>query len=430
MDSALVHNAVLSALVLLPYPIGYITRKIPQPFLRRVFLFTLGIGFCYLLYGTSFYIVVCGCVFAWAIMHLPGTLCLSGISIPIIGIFWIHWKRLGNVGDWKSDLSGLIMFSAVRVWTTIMNVYDNQRNPKRDYWKNFKISPPPLVKFLVYIFSPIGLISGPILPYSAFEEIINQQSSDEEIKKDLKDGVNTYIYALIAMVIYGSSLILFPTNLIISPEFAAKPYIIRFIISVLYSAFHTSRYVFAWLGAEAGLRSIGSMNLPNLDPNHCRSFRPESFFTIRHAGGLVNEWNHSIHIFLKENIHCRVLALGGPNIVARILTFAFSAFWHGFYPGYYMYAVIVMVFGALDGIRYKVTKPVFTRLLGEKGCFIFDCIHTQCMNYFNGTTWDLLWLEPCIRFHKIMKFIPILYEILLIVVCSLIPKKHETKKEE
>ena len=439
VSEALLHNILLCFCVLSEYPLGIISRKLHNILLRKIFHLLAGLVICYIIYKLEFLLVAAGLLCVWVTLHFPGNLRLVTIIIPISGIFWIHMKRLGKIGDWRSDISGLIMFSSLRTILLTFNIFDGKKKVvKRKQWENMKLEyVPNIFDFFVYMFSFTGTFSGPLLPFNIFIKTLELKADEKEEKEDMINGLKAYGLTFIYSICSAVTVFLFPTKMIISDPFYEKPYLIQIVLSVLYSLFHTTRYMFAWTGCEAALKAQGATRFPELfDPEYCRSFRPEVYFTQRNMGGLVNEWNHSVHFFLKECIHTRVLAIGGGQLLARMLTFLFSAFWHGFYPGYYIYAFAVMTNGIIDGYRMKLTTPLLTKLFGQKFTVVFDCVYTQFNNYYQGATWDLLWAEPVLSFFRRTKCGPFIFEICLIFVGYLYrmfgprPPRAQKKPEE
>jgi hypothetical protein len=401
------------------FPLGIISRKLHNLLARKIFHLIAGLVICYVIYKFEFLIVIAALLCVWVTLHFPGYARLLTILIPLGGIFWIHKKRLGTIDDWRSDVSGLIMFSSLRTILLTFNIFDGKKKEvKRKQWENMKLTfVPNLFDFFVYMFSFTGTFSGPILPFNIFIKTLELEADEKAEKEDIANGAKAFGLTFIYAVCSGLSTFLFPTKMIISDPFYENPYLVQILLSVLYSFFHTTRYMFAWTGCEASLKVQGATRFPDLfDPEYCRSFRPEIYFTQRHMGGLVNEWNHSVHFFLKECIHTRVLALGGGQLLARILTFLFSAFWHGFYPGYYIYAFAVMTNGIIDGYRLKLTTPLLTKIFGSKFTFVFDCFYTHICNYYQGAIWDLLMAKPVIEFFRRTKCGPFIFELCLIFI--------------
>jgi lysophospholipid acyltransferase len=68
---------------------------------------------------------------------------------------------------------------------------------------------------------------------------------------------------------------------------------------------------------------------------------------------LLRAWNHQVHLWLKFYVQCRLVDPGQRATFAQsMITFIVSAFWHGFYPSYY----IMFFFAA---ILSEVNKDIF-----------------------------------------------------------------------
>jgi len=430
--SPFIHNAILFSAVVGALPLSFISRRIPNLNWRKFYHLFVGVVFCFLLYQRDFLYVAFGQLLVYFIMYLPGRWCLLGILIPISGIGFIHWKRLGNVDEWRSDISGLIMFSSIRLWTTIFNIFDGRRKVERPQWKYAALEKvPSLFDFYVYLYNFIGLFSGPVVPLKAFLKVLEVNPKDDKENKSIKkDSLLCLGKCLFFGVCYGVCMMYFPNQKIISEPFQSYNYFIRFFYSVFFSFEHTTRYIFAWLGAEAGFIYMGCKLVEDFDTENFRSFRPKEYFSVRTVGDLTLEWNRSVHVFLKEYLHVRVISIGWHPLIAKLLTFLFSAYWHGFYPGYYIYAFLMVFISIIDQYRIKWTTPLFEKLLGKKIAFLFDCIWTQSLNYYASAGWDLLWFSHFLTFNKNMMFLPYVFEVLLVIIgYQARPYMRKNKKE-
>ena len=64
---------------------------------------------------------------------------------------------------------------------------------------------------------------------------------------------------------------------------------------------------------------------------------------------MIQHWNHMIHIWLKHYVYFRTLTPGQkPTLYNNIATFIVSAFWHGFYPFYYVMFFFCALLGELS----------------------------------------------------------------------------------
>lgn len=64
---------------------------------------------------------------------------------------------------------------------------------------------------------------------------------------------------------------------------------------------------------------------------------------------IISEWNVSTNRWLNQYIYQRL----GRTFYANLTTYLVSAFWHGFYPGYYVTFVSGALYTALTRLIYK-----------------------------------------------------------------------------
>lgn len=73
---------------------------------------------------------------------------------------------------------------------------------------------------------------------------------------------------------------------------------------------------------------------------------------------MLNNWNISTHHWLKYYTYIRLTPPNQkPTTKARLITFCVSAFWHGFYPGYYVFFVSLnFIQDITTGLRRRLRK--------------------------------------------------------------------------
>ena len=423
LDSAFFGITILSE-----FCISIFIRKLCVPKNRIYFHLFFGIVFCLVLYGKMFLYVFLGCLLSYVLLYLPGFLCLLASIPPACGLIWVHFYKLFHAQDWKSDLSGLMMFSVLRVLSLSFNVFDGRKKEiKRKQWKDVSLpAPPNFMQYISYLFGYNGLYTGPILPFKDFIRTCNLESTNEEIYNDIKSGIPNYVSGVILLIIYIIGVSIVPISYILSDEFQQINILLRFIISIVLSFVHTSRYIFAWVSAEAGWRALGAARV---NEEYVSSIQLKVYFQTRRLSLLPNEWNRSIHFILKEYFHVRLISVGVPASIAKFATFAVSAAWHGFYSGFYVFALMEVIFGILDNFRYKWFTPLLSTLFGEKISFTFDIVWVQCINYFLGAPWDLFFAVYYFRFYRIMNYLPAILYAIILPVGYIFRKKKSAKTE-
>jgi len=111
-------------------------------------------------------------------------------------------------------------------------------------------------------------------------------------------------------------------------------------------------------------------------------------------------WNHQVHLWLKYYIGGRITDKDArPTFGQNMVVFLVSAFWHGFYPFYYVTFVLLFVetevfkdlFKARKYLFYKmVPNPLVRHIIANQATLI-------CLDYL-GTTFNALTFENGLKF--------------------------------
>ena len=120
----------------------------------------------------------------------------------------------------------------------------------------------------------------------------------------------------------------------------------------------------------------------------------------------------SISKWLRSCIYLRAIEAPMPRILekkiahrqyATILTRFVSAFWHGFYPGYYLAFFSTVLQSEADSIARKYIKPLFLKGNSTSPSWVFTLggkIHTAlCLNYY-GAAFLVLSASSALRVWK------------------------------
>lgn len=97
---------------------------------------------------------------------------------------------------------------------------------------------------------------------------------------------------------------------------------------------------------------------------------------------MLRFWNHQVHLWLKFYIMARISTPGKrPGMFESMSTFIVSAFWHGFYPFYYVmfFFAAILVECAKDMFKARAlfgSIPPFARTI------IANFLSLFCLNYF------------------------------------------------
>jgi hypothetical protein len=221
-----------------------------------------------------------------------------------------------------------------------------------------------------------------------------------------------------------------PNAMIEWPEFHAKPWLVRWLLSSVMSAARNTRYSCAWLISEAGFRTLGADRLDDFDFEDWRSIRVTKFYTALCVATLATEWHHNIHRVLKEILYVRLLVLGVSKPIGIVATFAFTAYWHGFYSGYYLFSMLEVIMSPFDECRLRRFSPLLEKIIGAKATRIVNIVFIHVFNHWMGAPWDLYWAERYWRFYKSMYFGPMILVIVLAAIGFVFGPKPPRNQEE
>lgn len=151
----------------------------------------------------------------------------------------------------------------------------------------------------------------------------------------------------------------------------------------------------------------------------------------------VKSWNMSVQSWLEKCIYVRYRTpeeyKKNPSARSRgqLLVLLTSAFWHGFYAGYYLsFFFWFHIINITNTIFRWTQKNAFIdslfRKTGIVGRFIAWAVVSLSLTYF-GTYFQLLSFPNCYSFMKSSYFIPNIVLVILSLTIPLVPIK-DTKK--
>ncbi|MES1910815.1 MAG: hypothetical protein MHM6MM_003344 [Cercozoa sp. M6MM] len=155
--------------------------------------------------------------------------------------------------------------------------------------------------------------------------------------------------------------------------------IVQIVFTALAVSLYRWKYYFAWYLAEAGCVAAGfGMRLVPAEADNDEANAPLVAVWDRSSNGnllraelaqsvpaLTSNWNVSINAWLKDCVYLRVQRPSFMKGVmshkgfATMATRVTSAFWHGFYPGYYLFFVSSALLSAADGVGRATLRRFF-----------------------------------------------------------------------
>merc|ERR1712071_501525 len=146
---------------------------------------------------------------------------------------------------------------------------------------------------------------------------------------------------------------------VLSAAMLAKPFLYRYAYSWISLFFIRGKYYFAWKNAE-GANNIWHAGFNGFDDKgeskgwtNCSNMDIITFETAPNIKTFSAAWNKRTAHWLAHYVYMRT----GGSLAA---VYSMSAFWHGFYPGYYMFFLSVPLPSFCDRLAKKKISPYFS----------------------------------------------------------------------
>ncbi|KAJ2021800.1 Lysophospholipid acyltransferase [Coemansia sp. IMI 209128] len=358
--------------VLLSYVLAHLFRRIPStnPTARHFFSIVstvLLFGLVQEQYLGLMHLTV-GSLVIYALMRL-----LKGSLMPkvvfLVAMLHMSYSQLRR--QWVEqasedkqvsfDYTGAQMIFVIKVTSLAFCIFDGQK-AKEDaaslsaYQRKNAIAAdntPSLLEYLGYVFFFPGFAVGPSFEMSTYRRMISFDSSAHRRQLNT-NAYTTLLVGLFWMVVYIVYNPTFSFLHLATTEFQHKGVIAKAVYLCTTGIVARAAYYTAWKMSEgacvlAGLgfdgfdESDGSARWMDISNVHIGSV--ELGTSIRE---LIDGWNIGTNTWLRHHVYLRIMSSTqsakhvsqSSSAAATAMTFMVSAWWHGFYPGYYLTFVI------------------------------------------------------------------------------------------
>ena len=254
------------------------------------------------------------------------------------------------------------------------------------------------------------VLAGPSCTYTEFMEFIDGSNMKGFKGSDMiplmtvtKKVVMAYVF--LACMVLGNSVV--STQTCIDPKFTSETSLVAKIVFgyfvVLAAKF---RYYYAWMFADGVVNAAG-MGFNGYDENgkalwdKFTNIKPKHIEFATNVRGFLRNWNILTERWLKRIIYDRS-SNQQYGVLATSLT---SAFWHGFYPGYYLFFISVG-FMNLSSRKARRSFHAYFQNSKEKKIFydILTWLTTHSMAVYIGMPFLLLQLDSGLIHWRSMYF--------------------------
>jgi hypothetical protein len=368
------------------YPLGLIMRSIPHGMPRHLFSFLLGAFLLQFTLGLQWIHHLISSLVAYAmILMLPRKTLKT--ALPVFAMVYMcagHLHRqYTNYLGWDLDFTGTQMVLTQKLYMIGFNLYDGELLAKgsddRAAKKCAKFAlkdAPSLLEFLGYTFCFSSLLAGPATEYSIHLGAITgslfktPDGKQGKVPSNIIPTLWPLFQSLLCLGVFvvgsGAFPILDPedpqknTPLILTEKFMENPWPYRYLYCWVGLLAIRFKYYFGWKNAS-GANNIWYAGFDGLDEKgeaigwaNSDNMDILGFELAPDVQTMTKNWNKKTSDWLTRYVYIRT----GGNLAAVYST---SAFWHGFYPGYYFFFLSVPLVTFCDRLAKKKLSPMFSK---------------------------------------------------------------------
>lgn len=432
------------------YPLGLIMKMLPYGKMKHLFSFLLGVFLLQFTIGKQWIhhvitTLVCYAIFLIVPIHHAKKIVPVFIMVYVtLGHF--HRQYMNYLG-WDMDFTGSQMVLTMKLYSLAYNLYDGKVLAEGTADKaSKKCAPyavdklPGIIEYLGYTFCFANVLAGPAYEYKSYSTACDGSKLFDKNGKPLGKipscvypTLKAFFISLLCLVTFvvgnGKFPLLDPNDpqvnlpMVLKPEFLTNPWLKRYLYAWVSLFFVRQKYYFAWKNAEganniwyAGFEGFDSEGKP-LSWENSNNVDIFEFETASNVKSLTAAWNKKTANWLGRYVYIRT---GG----SLLLTYGLSAFWHGLYPGYYMFFMSVPILTACERLGRKKISPYFSsKKWSPYGIFSIFC--TQFLVEYLVLSFQLLsfeWAYACWKSHYF--FGHIVFVLFFLIVSRLpTPKK-------
>ena len=379
-------------------PLGLLHKQLPSATVKHAYSFALGLFVSWFVVGNgAFHVLLASVLVYFAAYSLPRRsmpYILSAAVLAYLSCTHIY-VLLTNYLGWSMDVSLIQMIFVVKASTFVFNVADGlalnagEQLHAKPAIHQFRADraltvKPSLLEFLSYIWYFGGVLVGPCFEAREYIDFTNLALFR---KYGLSGPPHTFVPSLRQV---GLALLMYPfvflhgyypiRGFVDTKAYAALPFLSRFAYFWITMTCSRFRYYFAWYLAAAGCVSSG-LGLSNVirptgselmaykcEFNRCSNADALAVETATSLPQITNNWNMGVNNWLKHYVYFRVdppaslqrLIPIPTKSLANVVTKFASAFWHGFYPAYYLFFLGAFVVNEMDDALRSRLRPLLT----------------------------------------------------------------------
>jgi lysophospholipid acyltransferase len=271
------------------------------------------------------------------------------VSMGITSFCHIY-RLMIDYGGYTLDISGPQMVITIKLTSFAWNVFDYGKKHGDKYKHRIQnsvdISNVSTLEFFSFIFFFGGYLGGPAFEFQDYIRFTNNELFEDKKKPSLGTRIipalSSFCTSIFFLVIFQTVAKQYDPFFLLCEDFALMPVYKQLVVIWLSVSLNRSKYYCVWNLADGAMVLCGfgyngrdkKTNLVKWDRMvNAHYFDVEFGESSRQA---VTSWNLRTSYWLRIYSYERLLEGNYGTTIAMYVTMMVSAFWHGFYGGYYV----------------------------------------------------------------------------------------------
>ena len=430
-------------------PLGLVFHALPyRKNLRMAFGMVWGLIFCFF------------CLGPWAWIHSFSTATITYLLIRfgperymhnLVFIFLMAYMSASHIYrmytdylGWHLDFTGPQMLLTQSLTALAFQIHDGRRLARgqtleEPYLVDKALRDlPSLWELLSFVYFFPAFLAGPSHQFADFRAVC-----DGSLFPHKKCPPSTFpsLLALARALLFAPAfylVTLFPLPRVMLPSFSSMPWLHQLAYTTVGFAVFRMRYYFGWYLSEAAFVASGAGWSANNQWDRVRNVKPLNVEFASNVRMVTSNWNICTANWLKYYVYYRL-----PSGAIRTYgTYFVSAFWHGFYPGYYSFFIYAALLTETARRARRTLRPLFIvegskPETGTSFKPLYDVcgiILTSLLTNFGGIgfvllSWERTWIALKNQYLYGYIFVPVAFLYLTQIHPRIFrQKKVETKK--
>ena len=368
------------------------------------------------------------------------------LAIALVYLSCVHYHRqMYNYGSYTLDITGPLMVITQKVTSLAFSTHDGltrldeELTPTQRHQAVKKMPTP--VEYFSYIFHFQALMAGPVILYRDYMDFIEGRDSRERKALTGKDEgsecsnckalepsptrvvMKKVVTSLLCAAMFVTFIPMYSIQKLKDDDFLENTTVFhKMWYLMIVTMLVRFKYYHAWIFADAICNNSG-LGFNGYDENGEANWNLysnvnvvgfEMSLSLRDS---IANWNKGTNTWLRSIVYERA------KHNKLVFTYALSALWHGFYPGYYLTFANGAFFTMVSRVGRRTIRPHFLESKNKK--FLYDAltfVATRILMAYITFSFILLEFMPSIRVYLYFYLIPHLVGLAIIVLAPRLPR--------